>query len=324
MSKKKDSADDEFKVKLDDIADVLAKEDQQINLAGGYIDFFAGISISSVDDLVEVIQESLDEYIGRRYALQVVEELNRYISTWGSFEENIRDRHRGNSSLYHKTSEIGDYINALNPIKNIWELRACKKEIFDGFLAVVSQDSPRVIISPTVARMALLRIYISNNAHMLVKKEKRCRCVSVDRIKYAFNIGAAMNELNLASQLLDKDTLKKLHTIGARANRTERESDKYKDLCSVARAAWDFDCDLLHTQMLYLFVANGNVALNSKGETSVKNKLKEIAPHNRVYGPGTKKIIDACPCDKSDQCPLIKKINPKMRYDLPVSKKYLK
>lgn len=324
MRKGKGFISDDNNEHLDDIAGVLVKEDQQINLAGGYIDFFAGIGISSVDDFVEVIQESLDEYIGRRYALQVVGELNRYISTWEDFAEAYKVRHGGKSNAYKEVCRIGNYIDSDPRVANVWEMKKTGKNLFNKFLAIVSKDNSDLIPKPTVARMALLRFYICHLAEKLIEETKYNRGRDVMSVKYAFNIGSALSELNLAFRLLDKDTLARLHTIGARANKTKRDSEEYKDLSSVARAAWDFGCDLLHTQMLYLFVLNGKVALSSKGETSVKNKLKKIAPHNRVYGPGTEKIIDACPCDKRDQCPLIKKINPKKRYDLPVSKKHLK
>jgi len=324
MHKGKGPISDDNNEHLDDIADVLAKEDQQINLAGGYIDLFAETSISSIDDFVEVIQESLNYYISRQYALRVVKELNRYISIWKCFTEDYKVRHGGKSNAYKEVCRIGNYIDSSPRIANVWEMKKTGKDLFNKFIAIVSDDNSDLIPKPTVARMALLRFYICHLVEKLIDETEHDRGRDVISIKYAFEIGAALNELNLAFQLLDKDTLKQLHTIGARANKTERDSEKYKGLCDIAKEAWDFGCDLLHTQMLYLFVSNGKVALSSKGETCVKNKLKKIAPHNRVYGPGTEKIIDACPCDKRDQCPLIVKINPKKRYDLPVSKKYLK
>ena len=307
---------------VDNTVELLEWEGQQIALAGGYLDLFAGIDILLVDDFVEEIRESLDKYIDRQHAYRVIEKLNWYISNWDKFKQDFKARHGAKSADYEQVCRIGTYIDSSPPITNIWEMQKAGKNIFSKFLRITSKEDTESILKPPIARMALLRLYISHLTEKIWQETYSGHEQVGMHIIDAFKAGAALNELYLAAGLLDKTTLEKLHYIAHSANTNARHAEKHKDICDDAKAAWNFGCELLHTQMLYLFISNDKIG--SKDETCVMNKLKKIAPLNRLYGSGVDKAIDSCPCNKQDQCPLVKKINPNKRYNLPVSRKDLK
>lgn len=315
----KDEIFSHFTSDIDDRNGNMQNENEQVCLAKDYANFFSEYNVSTVEGFLDKIYEVIDEYVDLDHALEIVGELNKYIVADGTIKKEFLRRYGSRSNKYKSIEEIDRYIKSTEPrITNIWGLSKISQEFFKKVLVIASQENKKVIQTPAMAYMALLRFYVTNLINEISEVENSTQRIGIEYIKLIFNISVSVKEIELCWALHDNSVLSKLHTAGARSNKTNRDQDKSSYIEQMARNVWGIGCELLHTQLYNLFMRLQ--LIDDADRIGAANTLKRVAPENRLYGPGVKKIIDACPCQKESKCPLVKNFHMKKRFSLSVAK----
>jgi len=296
---------------------LLAEEQAQSLSARKFEDFIGGHDVASVEDFAQKVYELVDSYMEMNVALSFVDELNKYVVETGSIKSDILNKLGKTSNLYRDISYVDSYICSTDPrVTTIWEVKEVSADIFDTIVKIACRNSKSILKNSAMVRMALLRFYVVNLLNEVVETSKLKDNNNIDCIKAVYNISASVKEMDFCWSLNQSKILSKYHSVGARSNKVQRDSKRHEKLASIANEAWKFGCELLHTQLLNLFIITGMAKENDR--IGIKNKLNEIAHRDRTFGHGAIKIIDACPCARQSGCPLILKVEMKKRYSLPV------
>ncbi|NDY58297.1 hypothetical protein G3N56_16310 [Desulfovibrio sulfodismutans] len=305
------------------MCELLSKEEHNIVEAKNYLDMFFQTDSSDIKDLEEVIDEFLDGYISLIDAIKIIDELNRYILAEENVEADLRAKYGHISKKFEEISDTFRFVRCTSPrVENIWEMKKYDRDYFNKILKIATQENKEVMKNQAIVRIALLRFYIKNVFRTMKDANFANQDGRADVLKSAISLGIGLHQIELFSEFTEDTFLGKFHSIGASANKKKRDEQKNSDIGAIATEAWEYGCELLHTQLLHLFILTG--VIDHSKEVSAKNKLKKVAPSSRIYGPGSKKTIDTCPCNKEHGCPLLQKIPMRKRLDLPVSKKHLK
>jgi hypothetical protein len=305
------------------VIELLSKEESNITEAKNYFDVFDQTDSFDLDDVEVLVQDFLDEYISLADALKIIDELNKYIRAEENFEHEFEVKYGKNTKKYKEIFEVIQYARCTSPkVESIWEMKQYSRRYFNKILKIATRENTEVMKSLALVRTAFLRFYIQNVFRAIKEVSLASQDSLVYMAKYAINLGIALHQIEFFSEFSDEQKLKIFHTIGARANKKKRDSERNKEISDIAKEAWDYGCELLHTQMLLLFMLTGKI--DPSKEASAKNTLKKIAPPSRIYGSGAHKTIDTCPCNKEQGCPLLQKISMPKRLDLPATKKCIK
>ena len=304
---------------MEELRRIREKEQDQVGFADDFENYFIYYNSSSVENFETKVNELLDEYIELSCSLRIVDELNRYVVDIESIKKDFSRRYGNRSKKYETINYIDRYLNAIAPKAcNIWEVKKISRDVFGKILTIASQENKKIIQTPAMGYVALLRFYVTNIINKMAEAEEAGTFQGIDCIKLAFNVATAIKEMELRLALHDEKIIEKVHSVGARLNKLKREQKKYEHIERLSNEIWSFGCELLHTQLFNLFAKLG--LIDDKDKTGASNILKKLAPENRTYGPGVSKIISTCPCNKESGCPLLFKVNIKKRYSLPVAK----
>lgn len=295
-------------------------ESEQMSLATIMSNDNFSLCFQSMDDLFDGIYDMLEDYIPLERAIKIIKEINTYVEVSEEMQQQFLERYGKTSNKYRDLMWVRDGVGAMRPMpSNIWELKNFSYDIFEVVINLASNVNSNLIKNKTIVRMAMLRFYILGLADDLVNKLGFGNIGFVETMQRFFLMITAVKELELCYALNDDDMLEKLLKISSRANAERRHGNKSVRAIELALMAWNFGCELLHTQMRLLLVY-AEIVDNDKSNI-VSGRLKKVAPANRIFGPGQKKIIDTCPCHKEKDCPLVKDLNLTKRFDLPVSGK---
>ena len=304
---------------MEELRRIREKEQDQVDFADDFENYFIYYNSPSVEDFEIKVNELLDEYIELSCSLRIVDELNRYVVDAESIKKDFSRRYGNRSKKYENINYIDSYLDAIVPkARNIWEVKKISRDVFSKILTIASQENKKLIQTPAMGYVALLRFYVTNLINKMAEAEESGAFKGIDYIKLAFDVATAIKEMELRLALHDEKIIEKVHSVGARMNKLKREQKKYEHIERLANEIWYFGCELLHTQLFNLFVKVG--LIDEKDRIGASNILKKLAPENRTYGPGVSKIIDTCPCNKESGCPLLFKVSIKKRYSLPVAK----
>lgn len=300
-------------------SEISKLEADQISFAADYTSLSSSIRFDSFDSLAEDIYDLVEYYIPLDQAIQIVAELDRYVVDEG-LRQQFLSRYGEKSIKYEDIVKIQRAVELSTPRPtNVWELKKMSPDSFDTVLRLACAFNPALLKNRTIAQMALLRFYIMHLVNALDDEIKSNGCNSMSALQYAFAISKCLGEIELCSALNSQEIIEKLHTYGASINKKLRDDRRFSDIANISSDVWRHGCELLHTQLLLLLNIIGLV--KEVDIESVNRKIKKIAPANRIYGPGQKKIISTCPCSKEKDCPLAKKNSFQKRYNLPASGK---
>lgn len=295
-------------------------EAEQISLAAKFAEFNSRFFFQSVDDLFDGIYDMLEDYIPLKQAIKIIDELNAYVVISNEMQQRFLERYGKTSNKYRDLLRIQYDVGEINPMpENVWDLKRCSPAIFEAVLRLACSVNSGVIKNKAMCHMAMQRFYILALMDIFMDKEGAVDVNRLEALQYLFIMTTAVKDLEIYYSLNDDNALEKLLKISMSANKKGRIRDKYANITELASKAWAFGCELLHTQMLLLLMLSKVISLDDRN--AVNTKLKKIAPANRLFGPGQKKVIDTCPCCKGNDCPIVKELNLKKRFDLPVSGK---
>ena len=135
-------------------------------------------------------------------------------------------------------------------------------------------------------------------------------------VRTIYAVTKGTEEMKLCARITDHEFLEKMKREGQKNKPVPPE---YKEACKVAEEAWEFGCELLHTQMAKL-IAEG-IPLNGIDENdydALKKQLKRVF-RAKLFGPGgNEQKQTACICNKSGSCPIAKKYNLTKQTKLPL------
>lgn len=290
---------------------LLAEEQNHAALAVNYLDLLEAGNAATMEEFSQMIILRLDCFISAGLSVKVVDILNGYTRDRKDLREIFYTSQRNLEKKYSEALEIANAIDQIVPRpKNIWELKRASHDVFIKVLKLSHKEHGGIINKPATAHMALLRLYVIN---LLGKMSSGRSNNLIEFAKGGYCIGIALKSIEMCRNLSTESFLKTMHTVGARANRKEREDEKFSSIKLIAGQTWGYGCKLLHTQMLSLFVKLEN--LNTDDAKRLKSRLYGVAPVNLRFGEGSKKQIDGCVCKDSGGCPLVN------RYDY---KEYIK
>ena len=283
-------------------SEISKLEADQVSFAADFSSLSSNIRFDSFDSLAEDIYDLVEYYIPLEQAIQIVKELDKYVVD-ENLQKQFLSRYGEKSIKYEDIVKIQRSVELSTPRPtNVWELKKMSPDSFDTVLRLACAFNPALLKNRTIAQMALLRFYIMHLVNALDDEIKSNGCNSMSALQYAFAISKCLGEIELCSAFNSQEIIKKLHTYGASINKKLRDDRRFSDIANISSDVWRHGCELLHTQLLLLLNIIGLV--EEIDMESVNKKLKKIAPTNRVYGPGQKKIISTCPCSKEKDCPL--------------------
>lgn len=307
---------------LDDIlggASLLIQQEQEAaNRARDYMDFLGDMTDASLHDFIDDVYARLDAFCSAAKAIRILAILNGYAKMDDQFFSNLEGR-------YGKASQRVAWFRRfviLTPPKagqDIWSLKTSSTEAFFEILKLAAKDHKELIPQPAIAHLALLRFYVVSLLDKLEENEGGDQPDPAVVAYVVYAVGVALKSMDICWQTADTKSLERMVKVGSKGIQLGRYAEKYSAVTSTAKKAWDHGCQLLHTQMLLLLKTV--YLLEELEETNARNILRDCAPPLLVFGPGTKKILDACPCDKREGCPLVTQYKISKRVQLPTSKR---
>lgn len=317
---------DEKKLDLNDLNDILGEsnllvlqEQEAANRASDYMDFLCDVTDVSLQGFIDDVYSRMDDYCPAAKALEILSVLNVYAKLDDHLFVNLETR-------YGKTSERVEmlrrfaFFSSPRADQDIWALKKSSNEMFLEILKLAAQEHRELIPQPIIAHLALLRLYVVS---LLDKLEEDDIEGTADPAKIAYivyAVGVALKSMDFCWQATDTKSLERMVSVGSRGMQLGYYSAKYSAVTGVAKQAWDHGCQLLHTQML-LLLKTITPLLKELEESSAKNRLRDSAPPHLVFGSGTKKKLDACPCEKREGCPLVSQYGIAKCIPLPTSQR---
>lgn len=289
--------------------------------ARDYMGFVGDTSEATLQDFMEDVYAQLDVYCSASRALKILDALNTYSRLDDEFLDKLKDRYGKISKTYETFKRYAFEISA-NDVQDIWALKNVSHDAFVDVLELASKEHQDLIPKPTIAHLALLRFYVVS---LLDRMEESDEAFMPDQAEVAYvvyAIGAAMKSMESCWQTTDQKSLERMLSMGMSERRKRIHADKFGDkyvaATEAAKGAWNHGCQLLHSQML-LLLQKRTPLLDDLEEAQAKSKLRDAAPASLKFGTGTKKILDACPCEKREGCPLASQYGFAKKVPLPTS-----
>lgn len=302
---------------LDDVEVCLAEEERQIALAGNYADSMSLIEARSFDDFSVEVYFRMDSIITSTRALEVINSINQYMFISDAATEALAKKYGTKNQAIAELKRYRHEFNIDN-VKDVWSLKETSYTNFIRFIKFVCRTCDAKF-RPVEAHTSMLRFYVGSLLKQMsdFKQDER-QCTEND-VKIAFTIGSVLKDMEFSVKVSDDTFSKVMHSKHTSKQRNLHEQSVFVEESKVAKAAWDYGCELLHTQMLHLLEAVMGVRQDCLAR--VKKRLGDIAPAGKKFGPGNKKSLSGCPCDKGAGCPLKQRYRIHEYIDLPTSRK---
>jgi hypothetical protein len=250
--------------------------------------------------------------------MKILTILNGYAKMDGHFFSNLEGRYGKTSQRVEKFRRF-EFLAPPKAGQDIWTLKKSSHEAFLEILKLAAKEHKDLIPQPIIAHLALLRLYVVSLLDKLEESDERGMPDPAVTAYVVYAVGVALKNMEICWQTTDTKSLDRMVKIGSKGVQLRQYTEKYSAITGAAKKAWDHGCQLLHTQMLLLLKTKN--LLEELEEANARNILRDCAPPLLVFGPGTKKILDACPCDKHEGCPLVTQYKISKRIRLPTSKR---
>ncbi len=311
---------DELLGDIDEFNKGVELEEKLADLASLYVDVLPEGAISTISDYSDYVKSSLDELVEEERAIKIVKLLNRYVVQDPQLLVEEEQKNGKTSANLSKILELFSDLSEINA-QNIFELKSNSYDCFIHVLKMAYKSNKHLITQFSTAHMAMLRFHVLSLLFNVDNIEKTQSKNILMAIKVAYSIGYLMKEIHLCVQLDDDDYLKKMHSVSQSRVQQNAERRDYTVQLNLAKSAWSepVRCKLLHSQMLYLL--ESVIGLKADLSDKLNKELKKVAPADRKFGTVNKKLIEICPCDDRNICPIMKQHPLDKQYDIPTSKR---
>lgn len=306
-----------------DLDDILAEADRLVqqqhaaaSRARDYMDFLGDTADAFLQGFIDDVYARLDAFCTAARSMKILAVLNGYAKMDDLFFNNLEGRYGKTSQRVEKFRRF-EFLTPPKAGQDIWTLKKSSHEAFLEILKLAAKEHKELIPHPIIAHLALLRLYVVSLLDKLEESDERGMPNPAVIAYVVYAVGVALKSMEVCWQTTDTKSLELMVKVGSRGVQLGQYTEKFSAVTDAAKIAWDHGCQLLHTQMLLLLKTNK--LFDELEEANAKKLLRDCAPSLLVFGPGTKKILDACPCDKREGCPLVSRYGISKRILLPTS-----